>query len=443
MKEQKFAIFLFGDSNYLFAIANTIYQLKKFDIINKFIVYLDMQSTNGGEDLLNKIDQRVEVFTDGRTLLANFINPINFEKPIFKRYSISILFRLFAVNFLDRYENIVILDSDNFYRKSFIDIQKEFLKGDIAFRSYRNIILNIGQNKIEIPYPSGAIIILNKTIYKYKDKFLDIATNYIKNNINCEHIDEVAFAYASYLLNLKVNLLGSKYNSFITTDDSLTSAVVCAYGDYKFWTKPIFYLIYQSWYKFNDLWNKLCEKENQKQFIKKINFKQDTSKIFEFYEGPKRYLEYEKNIVYIEVFKYIKSRLINYTDFISLDILGQKYWYIYHRRLGKNIHYELYIQDRKIYFCLHAETDKQNINKKIIYSIYELCNSGYFLLPSKPSISNHNFKYGIEFSIIFNEEVYFLNLYSLIFKNFIKNTIFKTLEISNLKYDNLQFQYIK
>lgn len=307
-KKNNLAIFLFADHNYFFCIGNIVLQLRRFSFIDKFIIYLDLEDINTAKKILEKIDNRIEIFDKTNSKISEFITDEVKNSDFVKRYSLIPFARIFAIDHLADYENVLILDSDIFVKDKFQDIIFELPKADLTWRHAGEFKKLYQHTSSDILYPSGALININKSLFESRDQIKKLYFNFINDNIDkIPHVDELAFAFFAEQINAKINYLTRYFNTFIYYPDTNESQVICAVGKYKFWSHPICALLYPEWIDKTREFNEICKNNGGEQFIiKDMATELNKADLFKFYEN------------WLEIRPSLKLNKI--TDIRSIDI---------------------------------------------------------------------------------------------------------------------------
>lgn len=192
---------------------------------------------------------------------AFFINPscekifeetkISFEENFVKRYGVMQLLHYELVFLLDRYEQILCLDSDL------------IICGNIdgIFNAKKGMALRCGlifvsyQNK-KLPRGNGGVILYNNTI-----SYEDFSRSFLRHLADSDWFEECAIAKACHDLKITVEELDHSYNMGPATIDSIpiTSDIVIyhATGRKKIWNSTRLLLMFPEYRKFIKRWIEL------------------------------------------------------------------------------------------------------------------------------------------------------------------------------------------
>ena len=345
------AIFLVCDEKLIFALGNTILQLKEFKFIDNIIIYMN----NYNEKLFNmlkKIDNRIIFCKIDNEKIVKFLKFDINKNGFVKRYGCMPFVRFFAFDLLKEYSNVLMLDVDMLFLKDFSDILG---KAPISWRAMGKLS-KFKKVSDEWTVPNAGLISISNDILNYCENPVQELFNIVNENSGWAHVDELAFAIFTYKFNITVYLLDvKKYNVFPCRNGSRNAIIVHGAAEYKFWINPLSNLIFYEWSLFNDKWTKICKDNNNEEFIYEIdeNIKNYEENIY----NKEKVISILSNIVPISS-KFIISFLEN-KNFVKVEFDNINDIYI-------KIIKEAY--NNKIIIC---DDNKKHAHSKLYFNAFE------------------------------------------------------------------------
>lgn len=352
------AIFLACDDRLIFALGNTILQLKKFKFIDNIIIYTNIEDERI-ERVLHGIDDRVIFFKCDKDYICSMINFYNEDNSFIKKYGIMPFTRYLAFNFLDEYKNIIICDIDMLFMKDFSGCITEY---PLSWRPTSDVNDFIDECPKGYTYPNGGFIVINNNIKQYI-KSIDVFFEIVNKFKDKPHVDELAFGYAAYKYNIPVNKLHSEYNTFPYYNNSRNAIIVHGVGKYKFWTNSASNFLFGEWNIYNNKWNEICNKNDIEKYKYNLNIK------FLFTEQKIFELEI-LNTLYNKLFSCNKELTPFYNlkwNFIKIFING----------VHDNFHFEIKPDGGKYLIQIHDENENRvssNMFKILFKDIFQNIN---------------------------------------------------------------------
>ncbi len=275
----RIACYLSSDKHYIFALGNTILQLKQHDYIDTILLYIDCDDKILHDSII-KLDNRIKFVDFSCNEILSKLHPDLINSSFFKTYGTSIFSRFLVTKYLDDYDSIVVLDCDLLIRDSFLD-QIDLSYALIYHPSGKLKQHDSSCNSDKYQYPHGGFIVINKLLLNY-----NISTEYyfklIMDNFNLPHIDELVFALLWKEFDFPVKLISDKYNCWPIKDYSQNAVIIHGLSLFKFWKNPISMYLFPSWISYNTLWNEFCDSNRitKYKYIIKTHYQFSNYKLF-------------------------------------------------------------------------------------------------------------------------------------------------------------------
>lgn len=335
------------DNNYVFALAVALISLKNnseniFNTSDFFIYYNNLTEKN--QNLLKSICKNINFIDFSKN--HEFPNEI-YEHPHINKWGAFIYQKFYCFNLVERYDHVLWLDADILILSNIDQIFKYDV--DIAWRkayyTSNDIFNNELKLKEEFPTCNGGVLCFNKSIAK-KISNNDILDAYrkVKNGVK-GGIEERILAYLAFVKKLKIKLLSSEYNEWVTNSSIDKARIIhfveCAsLSSSKPWKNPIVYTTFPEWGEYYKQWIKIGGTGpitdfnnffNRKEILRTLKNNNVFSNILE-----KLDIIHNKNI---------------YTDFVFKN----NFIRFYIKNIQKEIHYEILIDGKNLKVCLHIE----------------------------------------------------------------------------------------
>ena len=363
----KSAIALRCTSDLFFAAGNLIINIEKYSPFfnTDYLIFTDDASDKNFESLkilctyYKKNITFVEYTYENYALRSNITREELSENHNLKRYPI-LVFSVFEIfDYLNEYQDILLLDLDMYLSGSIYDIKK---LGPLAFAESR--ILNTNLKNIEFSDKAktpnvGCLYVTDKIedyrrlsseCYKILNKF---HSNIVVNT------EETVLSILFELFHIKHNKLSSSFNNYITSKDSNQANLIHLLRFDKYWKNPNI-LRYCS-----EILNSI-NKFNKITKDKYNNVKIDDFSIYSVLQ--ENFYSFYWNVLYKNSVDILKNSYI-------LNDNKQRYFQVFLHNLPRTIHYEFSIEDKKNWgmFCkdnfkiinkiqLHFEDKKNVIN---------------------------------------------------------------------------------
>ena len=261
------AVFIVCDKNVVFALGNTVLQLKQFKFIDNIIICMN-EYDNDLFSMLKSIDSRVIFHELDYEKIKSFLKFDLSKNNFIKRYGIMPFVRFLSFDLLKEYRNILLIDVDMLFLKDFSDILG---KAPISWRAMGKLS-SFKEVSDDFTVPNAGLILLSDSILNYCKEPIQELFNIVNENSGWAHVDELAFAVFAYKFNIPVYLLDvKKYNVFPCRSGSRNAVIVHGAAEYKFWKNPVSNLLFYEWSLFNDEWSQICKKNNKSNFILEVD----------------------------------------------------------------------------------------------------------------------------------------------------------------------------
>ena len=350
---KKCAVFLVCDENLVFAMANMVLQLSKYDFIDSIIIYLDSKN-----DIIKQVikdcDSRVEFYDIEKNNIAKMLNFDIANNNFINTYGLITFARFYAFDLLDQYENVILLDVDILILKNFQDIMSG---KPISYKPYMklNIFCDVPE---DVMIPNAGVIVINKSIKKYITNCVEECFSIVNKFYTVNHLDEVVYGYLVYKYNIDVDFLDqNKYNVSPFYKNSRNAYIVHGASPYKFWSNPICDTLFPEWRNYNDKWNVIC----------------DNNKIYNFKCHMHENIFSEKYIFNMDSFYNIYNKLYKSND--NIYIRFDKHWdfiKVCFRDIKESFHLEIKQYANMCRVFIHDEDPirvKSNIFLNLFYGI--------------------------------------------------------------------------
>ncbi|ANN64859.1 glycosyl transferase family 8 [Brachyspira hyodysenteriae] len=252
---KKLAVVLCSTSNQMFALGNTLIGLKKHFSMQEneydIIIYTDVKINIKDENALKKIYPNIiiNIFNFENKFTKSFLSSENVSY-----YSIMAYSRYEIFTFLNKYEQILYIDTDILIQKDIIQFTSMKDKNIYACK-YKDILKD---NKLKYSESFNSGMMLFNSNIENADKIYNELYRYSIESLNA---DEVVLNTVLAKFNVTFGYLDSRYNCFNVSDiESQKNAyIIHASGSNKFWDLEN-----------NDEWN-----ENNKKWIELGGIKYD------------------------------------------------------------------------------------------------------------------------------------------------------------------------
>lgn len=348
---KKCAIFLVCDDKISFALGNLILQLSGYDFIDDILIVFESDNKKL-KRTIKDIDNRV-TFVDIQN--KDIAKNIDFDiktNSFTKEYGIMVFARFFALDFIDKYENIILMDVDTLIQAEFSELCDSF---PLKWRRGNSLNSKIPCDDSHT-YPNGGFICIGNDIIKYIDKdCTSFAFNMINKYCKLPSIDEFVWGILAYHFNIPVKLLNKNiYNTLPSWEGSRLSKIVHGMSIYKFWHSEASDFLFPQWRENNNKWNEICKKNGIKEYTKTnldSKFSENTLFCFEF--------NY-----------YIYDRLFSiHEDLIPKLTINCNFIKIYIRNMPHDFHFEVK-KERTTYKIMIHDENKKRINNTLFESLF-------------------------------------------------------------------------
>ena len=157
---RKCAIFLVCDNELVFALGNILLQLNKYNFFNRIIIEHNISDSNV-INLLSRIDKRCFFVNRNPN---DVISKLKFDVKnnlYMNIYGAKTFYKFFAFDYLNEFDNLIILDIDMLFQSDFSEILSD---APIAYKPRGYLCQYINNIKPNFTIPNCGLIALNKYI---------------------------------------------------------------------------------------------------------------------------------------------------------------------------------------------------------------------------------------------------------------------------------------
>lgn len=261
--EMKNAVVLSCDERLVFALGNVLFQLKEYNFIDDIVIYFKYFDKQLNDKLL-KISPKVKIIEFKEDDVINYLK-FDLDSNFFmKVYGYMPFVKFLALDLIEQYDNIMLLDVDVLILKDFSFV---FSSYPIAYKS-RGYLHQLIECPRDYTLPNGGVVVINKTILDYISNPKIVAFDLINEFCNKASVDEIALGYMVYKYNLPLRLLNDfKVNVSPISKNSLDSVIVHGASPYKFWTHSVASFLFPLWRRYNKIWNNFCNDNDLEMFM--------------------------------------------------------------------------------------------------------------------------------------------------------------------------------